>query len=93
MSPLQLYVLGLVSSSQPASPASTGPASVNSNFDNLDSVEVPCNKFEPCDELIDIIQSVDPTAQGNTDGKTLYYSVIHLVGQHLQARCSICRCN
>lgn len=94
MSPLQLCVLGLVSSNQPAN---TGPphfASVNSNFDNLDSVQVPCNKFEPCDELIGIVQSaVDPTAQANNDGKTLYYTVIHLVGQHLQARCSICKYN
>lgn len=97
MSPLQLCVLGLVSSNQPANPASIVPpsfATINSNFDNFDSVEVPCNKFEPCDELIYIAKSaVNSTAQANNDGKTLYYTVIHLVGQHLQAHCSTCKCN
>ena len=62
MSPLQLCVLGLLSSNRPANPPSTGAPS--SNFNNLDSVEVPCNKFEPCNELTDIVQSaVDPTSQ------------------------------
>ena len=97
MSPLQLCVLGLVSSNQPANPASTSSpsfASVNSNFDDLDSVEVPCNKFEPCNDLIGVVQSaVDPTAQADNDGKALYYTVVHLVGQHLQAGCNICKCN
>ena len=92
MSPLQLCVLGLLSSHQPANPPSTGAPSLD--FNNLDSIEVPCNKFEPCDELIDIVQSaVGPTAQANNDGKTLYYIVIHLVGQHLQAHCTICKCS
>lgn len=92
MSPLQLCVLGLLSSDQPANPPSTGAPSLN--FDNLDSVEIPCNKFEPCDELIDIVESaVDPTAQANNNGKTLYYRIIHLVGQHLQAHCTLCKCN
>ena len=92
MSPLQLCVLGLLSGHQPANPPSTGAPSLD--FNNLDSIEVPCNKFEPCDELIDIVQSaVGPTAQANNDGKTLYYIVIHLVGQHLQAHCTICKCS
>ena len=97
MSPLQLCILGLISSNQPANPASTGSpsfTSVNSNFDDLDSVEVPCNKFEPCNDLIGVVQSaVDPTAQADNDGKALYYTVVHLVGQHLQAGCNICKCN
>ena len=97
MSPLQLCVLGLVSCNQPANPASIGSpnfASINSNFDSLDSVEVPYSKFEPCNGLIAIVQSVvDPTAQASNDGKTLYYRVVHLVGQHLQAGCNICKCN
>ena len=38
MSPLQLCVLELLSSNQPANPPSTGAPSLN--FDNLDSVEV-----------------------------------------------------
>ena len=87
---MQLVVLGLISSNQPANPASTGSPS----FADLDSVEVPCNKFEPCNDLIGVVRSaVDPTAQADNDGKALYYTVVHLVGQHLQAGCNICKCN
>ena len=94
MSPLQLCVSGLIASDHHTD--STGTATGQSHLDlqteNLESVEVPCNKFEPCDQLIDIVHSaVTPAAQATNDGKTMYRCVVHLVGQHLQSNCNRCK--
>ena len=86
MSPIQLCVSGLIASNHQMSSAgtATGQSHLNLDTENLESVEVPCNKFEPCDQLIDTVQSaVTPAAQATTDGKAMYHCVIHLVGQHL----------
>lgn len=94
MSPIQLCVSGLIASDHQTSLAGTaiGQSHLDLDIESLESVEVPCNKFEPCDQLIDIVQSaVTPAAQATTDGKTMYHRVIHLVGQHLQDNCN--RCN
>ena len=93
MSPIQLCVSGLIASNHQTS--STGTATGQSQMDlDIESVEVPCNKFEPCDQLIDTVQSVvTPAVQATTDGKTMYCHVIHLVGQHLQDSCNRCELN
>ena len=97
MSPLQLCTSGFIASNHPITQTSTSSSSsfsVDISTDNLECVEVPCNKFAPCDELIDMVQlAVGPLAQATNDGKTLYHRVIHLIGQHLQGRCSVCTVN
>ena len=87
MSPLQLCVSGLIASDHQAN--LVGTATSQSHLDvqteNLESVEVPCNKFQPCHELVDTVHSaVTPAAQATYNGKTMYHNVIQLVGQHLQ---------
>ena len=98
MSPLQLCTSGFIASSNHAvtqTGTNSSPSlSVDINTDNLECVEVPCNKFAPCDVLIDIVQSaVGPLAQSTNDGRTLYHRVIRLIGQHLQSNCSVCALN
>lgn len=98
MSPLQLCTSGFIASSDHAiaqTSTNLSPSlSVDINTDNLECVEVPCNKFAPCDVPIDMVQSaVGPLAQSTNDGKTLYHRVIRLIGQHLQENCSVCTVN
>ena len=98
MSPLQLCVLGFMASDiiyhKPVN------HTTRHNSENLELVEVPNNKLEPCDQLIardqlnaHVQSAVDPVAQSDKDGKTLYYNIIHLVGLHLQGQCSRCKLN
>lgn len=94
MSPLQLCMSGLIASDhQPdLGGTATGQSYLDLQTENLESVEVPCNKFEPCDQLIDTVYSAaTPVAQATNDGKTMYHCVIHLVGQHLQGNCNSCK--
>lgn len=97
MSPLQLYFTGFVASDHQTSSTNASTlhqASVDFNLDDLESVEVPCNKFEPCDQLLQVIYSeVDLAQEAVNDGKTLYQRVIHLIGQHLLGHCSGCKLN
>ena len=81
MSPLQLCTSGFIASSNHAvtqTGTNSSPSlSVDINTDNLECVEVPCNKFAPCDVLIAIVQSaVGPLAQSTNDGRTLYHRVM-----------------
>ena len=94
MSPIQLCISGLMASNHQTSLASTatGQSCLDLDIENLESVEVPCNKFVPCHQVIDIVESaVTPDAQATTDGKTMYHRVIYLVGQHLQDNCNRCK--
>ena len=94
MSPLQLCVSGLIASDHQTKLAgtATGQSHLDLQTENLESVEVPCNKFEPCDELIGTVHSaVTPAAQATNDRKTMYHCVIQLVGQHLQSSCNRCK--
>ena len=96
MSPLQLCVSGLIASDYQTNLAgtATGQSHLDLQTENLESVEVSCNKFEPCDQLIGTIHSaVTPAAQATNDGKTMYHCVIQLVGQHLQSNCNTCKLN
>ena len=103
MSPIQLCVSGLTASNYQISEVNTGPSqsdlslsNLQFNFDteNLESVEVPCNKFNPCNQLVNMVESLlTPATQTATDGKTMYRDVIHTVGQHLQDICNRCSLN
>ena len=76
MSPIQLCVSGLTASNYQINQADMvgGHPHLQLNLDtkNLESVEVPCNKFNPCDHLVDTIESLVTTAtQTATDGKNV----------------------
>ena len=95
MSPIQLCVSGLTASNHQVNVADTVASLPNQQLDldmeNLESVEIPCNRFKPCDQLINTVESlVTPTLHTTTDGKTMYRDVIHTVGQHLQGTCYMC---
>ena len=91
MSPLQLFVEGL-SQTESLSQQSSLDASSSLLTQELDSVQVPSNKFVPCAQLCaELHSSVDPMAQCNDFGKEFYYKAIQIVGQHLQAVCSNCQ--
>ncbi len=96
MSPLQLFVEGATAcalneeeqSSQ--QPISTTPHPMSP--DDLDSVQVPANKFVPCTLLSAVLLAVvDPMSQCSDLGKSLYCTTVHVVGQHLQEGCITCK--
>ena len=100
MSPLQLFAEGLCNSElecEGASSQTNSDTAPNPNFeetttDDLESVQVPSNKFVPCSQLFTELQSsVDPMSHCTDFGKGLYYQSIQLVGQHLQIGCSDCQ--
>ena len=98
MSPLQLFVEGLGSSEcegpSPQSNPHSGPNATSEEIttDGVESVQVPSNKFVPCSQLFNQLQSsVDPMSHCSDFGKGFYYQSLQLVGQHLQVGCNNCQ--
>lgn len=92
MSPLQLFVEGLAQAESP--PSQDLSSSSNLPSEEPDTVQVPSNKFVPCDELYtELQQSVDPLAQCNDFGKEFYLRATRIVGEHLRAVCTTCQLN
>ena len=97
MSPIQHCVLGLTASNRQENVADTCTVASLPNqqldlgMENLECVEVPCNKFKPCDQLIDTVESlVTPTLHTTTDGKTMYRDVIHTVAVNIYKAHATC---
>ena len=87
-SPLQLYTEGFIAIENAPSFQSNleEPASTSTDAD-VESVEVPSNKFVPCNQLLMELQSSSMT--GSMDlGEQLYRDCIRKVAQHLQGVCN-----
>ena len=98
LTPLQLFVEGCIASDQyesaphhenheqpmPSSSEDTLP-------EEMESVEVPSNKFVPCHQLYMELQSVDPMSDCIDLGKQFYCACIQIIGQHLQNGCNNCQ--
>ena len=100
LTPLQLFVEGFIASNQyENAPQHTSHhdeermplTSVNAIPDGLESVEVPSNKFTPCNQLFMELQSVNPLSNCTDLGKHFYCACIQIVGQHLQTGCNNCQ--
>ena len=94
MSPLQLFVEGVCERGQyegPLQPSDSGPSPYLPPK-QVETVEVPSNKFVPCSQLFtELTSSVDPMSQCSDFGKAFYCQSIQIVGQHLQASCGNCQ--
>ena len=93
---MQLYVEGLLASveySTASQESSTG--SPNSLLDllpdEMECVEVPNNKFLPCEQVISDLQQINGTPECTDFGKQFYIQCIQLIGQHLQENCNSCQ--
>ena len=95
MSPLQLFMEGLNACDE----SSDLPEQSNSDLSvpsptyqetELDSVQVPSNKFVPGNQLLTEIQSsVNPLCDCTDFGKGFFYTTAQLVAQHLP--CTHCQ--
>ena len=93
MTPLQLFVEGsrVNHSEDEAQQTSSTPPALIPVPEETECVQIPSNKFEPCNYLSTLLQSsVNPLTQSDDFGKSLYCEAMHKIGQHLQARCSEC---
>lgn len=92
MSPLQLFVEGLSQiEDSPVAEQNSTPGASSNVPNNLESVQVPSNKFEPCSGLSAELVSVDPMAQCTDFGKEFYCRAIQIAGRHLQMTCNNCK--
>ena len=55
-----------------------------------DSVPVPHCSFQPCQQLTQLMSTVDPLMHSSNQGKGLYIEATSVAGQHLTTGCQVC---
>ena len=93
VSPLQLYTEGFIAIENAPSfleePASTSTDVSTSTNAEVESVEVPSNKFIPCNQLLMELQTSASSMTGSMDlGEQLYRDSIQIIARHLQGVCN-----
>ena len=87
-SPLQLYTEGFIAIENAPNLQSSSEESASASIDaEVESVEVPSNKFVPCNQLLMELQSSSRTESMDL-GEQLYRDCIQKVAQHLQGVCN-----
>ena len=99
--PMQLYVEGLLTNgecnttsitSQDSQQSSGSPNSLSDLLPNdMECVEVPNNKFTPCQLAVSALQQINPIPENKDFGKQFYIQCIQIIGQHLQENCNNCQ--
>lgn len=91
MSPMQLFVEGQIARNQ-ISRTAESETTPNQLPTDTTSVQTPCNKFEPCNQLVaDLNSTIDPLAYCTDFGRQLYVQCVQVVGQHLNNGCNNCK--
>ena len=91
--PLQLYTEGFIAIENSPNLQSSSEESASTSIDaevedaEMESVEVPSNKFVPCNQLLMELQS-SLTTESMDLGERLYRVCIQKVTQHLQGVCN-----
>ena len=93
MSPYQLFFEGINATdiNDVGELTQSQTANVDTDLPVSSQLNVPPNKFIPCDSLLFQLQSSFQPLHSCTDfGVSLYRQVIHYIGNHLQSGCSNC---
>ena len=93
--PLQLYFTGQLAKDNQTSTDSSFNSDFDSDSDSTipshDPVPVPRCSFKPCQQMRQIIGTINPLMQCSDQGKGLYImEATNIVGQHLMAGCQYC---
>jgi hypothetical protein len=91
--PHQLFFEGILASQDDEACAYTPMSGIQIEIESSDPVDVPPNTFLPCPELILQLQCIDPLAISTQNGKDLYRTAIHIIGDHLRRSCTLCNNN
>ena len=91
--PLQLFYTGQIEVSDNSS-SDESDSNADSDSDaaiaSHDPVPVPRCSFQPCQQLMRLMSTVDPLMQRSDQGKGLYIEATNVVGQHLTTGCQVC---
>ena len=89
---MQLYVEGLLTNaecnttsitSQDSQQSSGSPNSLSNLLPNdMECVEVPNNKFTPCQMAVSALQQINPIPENKDFGKQFYIQCIQIIGQY-----------
>ena len=92
--PMQLHVVGLLTEAPAVTVPSHVPSTLNPGIlipESNEAVEVPESTFQPCIQLIQAMEVVNPLATNLSDfGKSLYLRTVQIVGTHLSNGCDDC---
>lgn len=88
--PHQLFFEGIIASENDESCVQTLTSTAQIEIESSNPVVVPSNTFQPCPELQLQLQCIYPLATSTENGKDIYFTAIHIVGDHLQKSCTLC---
>ena len=93
MTPMQLYVDGLLATECSVMPQESSglPSRLQDLMpEEIDLVEIPTNKFIPCQQVVNELNAINPGTRCTDFGKQFYKQCIQVLGQHLQINCNTC---
>ncbi len=88
---VQLYVGGLMTEPSATLPDLSGTSQQLPIPTYTQHVQIPDNRFHPCQILLNSLQTtIDPLGSSTDFGKSLYMQTVRLAGIHLSGSCNNC---